>query len=410
MKLEKCFTRFKSHHFAAFFLIALATTVFYLTGENGTILEGESSQKQHQIVKNKEERKARNGSILNCDLFSGRWVFDNLSYPLYKERECSFLVHDFACEKYGRKDLRYQNWKWQPHDCDLPRFNGTAFLGKIRGKKLVFVGDSLNRNQWVSLLCLIESSVHQSSPKKVIREGNLFIFQAIEYNATIGFYWSPFLVESNADDPFSHQIKDRIIRITSIEKHARHWTNADILIFDTFMWWVEPTMTILWGSFGSNEAIYKRVKMKFRRYEMTLNTWSDWLEININRMKTKIFFMSLSPYHFQWDGLHHCYNESEPMLKDNDWGSVPTYTEMMHVAESVIKKLERRGLKIEYLNITHLSDCRRDAHPSIYWRYSHDPPTEDQLATNPKRYSDGVHWCLPGVPDIWNEILYSYII
>lgn len=53
------------------------------------------------------------------------------------------------------------------------RFNGTAFLEKIRGKKLVFVGDSLNRNQWTSMLCLIESALRPSSPRKVVRNENM---------------------------------------------------------------------------------------------------------------------------------------------------------------------------------------------------------------------------------------------
>lgn len=61
-------------------------------------------------------------SVLSgCDLFSGKWVYDNKSYPLYKDRECRFMFDDLACEKYGRKDLDYQRWRWQPHACDLPR-------------------------------------------------------------------------------------------------------------------------------------------------------------------------------------------------------------------------------------------------------------------------------------------------
>lgn len=57
-----------------------------------------------------------------CDLFSGRWVHDNKShYPLYKEDECPYLNADLACLTYGRKDSKYQQWRWQPHGCDFPR-------------------------------------------------------------------------------------------------------------------------------------------------------------------------------------------------------------------------------------------------------------------------------------------------
>lgn len=57
-----------------------------------------------------------------CDLFSGRWVHDNKShYPLYKEHECPYLHGDLACRTYGRKDSKYQQWRWQPHGCDFPR-------------------------------------------------------------------------------------------------------------------------------------------------------------------------------------------------------------------------------------------------------------------------------------------------
>lgn len=58
----------------------------------------------------------------SCDLFSGRWVYDNATYPLYTEKKCTFMSDQSACQKFGRKDTRYQNWRWQPHGCNLPRY------------------------------------------------------------------------------------------------------------------------------------------------------------------------------------------------------------------------------------------------------------------------------------------------
>ncbi|KAK6120228.1 hypothetical protein DH2020_045919 [Rehmannia glutinosa] len=343
-------------------------------------------------------------------IFKEGWVYDNVSYPLYKERQCSFMEYDFACEMYGRKDLKYQNWRWQPHHCDLPRFNGTALLEKIRGKKLVFVGDSLIRNQWRSMLCLIESYLPETSKKSVKFKGNFCYFQAIEYNATIGFYWAPMLVESNGDNIHRHGHESRVVGIKSIEKHGRHWSDADILVFDSFVWWMSrQIMTVLWGSFGSPDAIQKRVEDKLRPYEIALGTWSNWLEMHINRTKTKLFFMSPTPYHpggTMWGTHHKCYKETEPVSEEKYWASAMNH-DMMRITESAIDKLEQRGLKVEYLNITELSAYREDAHPSIYrvfWRIL----TKDELKDLTK-YADCLHWCLPGV-DVWNQILYAYIM
>ncbi|KAL3654873.1 hypothetical protein CASFOL_000659 [Castilleja foliolosa] len=402
----------KLPHIAGFVLVALVVIVLHQTRNNGNVVHLLDQQLiiQQWPIRSTHDENIDSINTGSCDLFSGQWVYDDKSYPLYKEGKCSFMEEDFACQKYGRKELKYQNWIWKPYHCDLPRFNGTALLEKIRGKKLIFVGDSLNRNQWRSMLCLLDSYLPASSNKKLRTTGNLCFFHSTEYNATIGFYWSPMLVESNGDNLITHSKSSRVVRVKSIEDHGRHWVEADILVFDSFAWWMSrEALTIRWGSFESPNATQKMVERNSRPFEIALSTWSDWLEMNINRTKTKLFFMSPSPYRpgdTLWGTNHNCDKETEPVLNATYWASAAN-REMMRITKSTIDKLEERGLKVEYLNITELSAYREDGHPTTnrhFWRTLN----KDELES--KKFTDCLHWCLPGVPDVWNQILFAYIM
>ncbi|KAG1338070.1 putative protein trichome birefringence-like 34 [Cocos nucifera] len=208
-----------------------------------------------------------------CDLFSGRWVYDNSTHPLYSWQNCSFMHDEIACEKFGRKDRLYQNWRWQPHGCDIPRH----------------------------------------------------------------------------------------------------------------------------GSFEDQDKNFEEIELALG-LEVALRTWSEWLESHVDTNKTQLFFVSLSPTHV-------C--ETEPITKEGYMSRGTDYS-LMRMVEAAVEGLRYKGVHVQILNITQLSEYRKDGHPSIY-RRQYVPLTEEQLA-NPTSYSDCTHWCLPGVPDTWNELLYTYIM
>ncbi|KAK9069982.1 hypothetical protein SSX86_010380 [Deinandra increscens subsp. villosa] len=349
-----------------------------------------------------------------CDLFSGRWVHDNRShYPLYKEDECRFLHGDLACQTYGRKDSKYQQWRWQPHGCDFPRFDGKAVVERLKGKRLLFVGDSVNRNQWDSMMCMLYSSIPGSKKLRLSLSKTLYSFKAKDYNISVDYYWAPMLVESNGDDPSNHSLDHRTVRIKSIEKHARHWVDADILVFNTYLWWRLPIIRLLKGPgslLGGPDQVYDEVN-NVRAYKMVLETWSKWVHTHINPEKTKMFFMGLTATHSSakdWGGKKQatCYKETEPVTVDG-FRESGTDPEMLRILESSLSKLKAKGVNVQLMNITQLTQYRKDAHPTVHrrlWR----PLTEEQ-EKNPERASDCTHWCLPGVPDVWNELLLAYI-
>ena len=77
-------------------------------------------------------------------------------------------------------------------------------------------------------------------------------------------------------------------------------------------------------------------------------------------------------------------------------------------AAAAAKQKKRRRPVMHVLNVTLMTAQRRDGHPSVYnvVRLPSPAGVQEQVM----RAADCSHWCLPGVPDAWNELLYALIL
>lgn len=343
-----------------------------------------------------------------CSLAHGKWVFNQSVEPLYSDRTCPYVDRQFSCVQNGRLDSDYRHWQWQPDDCMLPRFDPQIALKKLQGKRLMFVGDSIQRGQWESFVCLVESVIPQH--QKSMKRGRMHsVFKAKEYNATIEFYWAPFLVESNSDVHIIADPKKRILKVDSVANHAKHWTGVDILAFNTYVWWTSGLkIKSLWGTFANGEEGYEELDAHVS-YRIGLKTWANWVDSNINPNKTRVFFTTMSPTHQRsedWGNMNgtKCFNETKPITKKRHWGT-GSNKQMMRAVAGIVKRMK---VPVTFLNITQLSEYRIDAHSSIYTELGGKLLTDEEKA-DPLHYADCIHWCLPGVPDTWNQIFYAHL-
>uniref|UniRef100_N1QXI9 Trichome birefringence-like C-terminal domain-containing protein n=1 Tax=Aegilops tauschii TaxID=37682 RepID=N1QXI9_AEGTA len=306
-------------------------------------------------------------------------------------------------------------WRWQPTDCDLPRFDARLLLERLRNKRLMFVGDSLNRNQWESMVCLVQSVIPKGHKTltKFVNNGSSNVFYAHDYNATVEFYWAPFLVESNSDNPKVHSVPDRVIQWHSIAKHAKNWVSVDYLVFNTYIWWLSALdMKVLKkGSFDEGATEYEEVDRPVA-YSEVLKTWAKWVDRNIDPNSTTVFFMGMSPNHITpeaWgnEGGIKCAMETQPIANRSATLDVGTDWRLYAGAQDVLKTFRR--VPVHFVDITALSELRKDAHTSVHTLRQGKLLTPEQQA-NPKTYADCIHWCLPGLPDTWNQFLYARIV
>ncbi|GAB4851523.1 hypothetical protein Ancab_030924 [Ancistrocladus abbreviatus] len=345
-------------------------------------------------------------SLVNCDLYDGEWVRDD-SYPLYKPGSCLLIDEQFNCFLNGRPDSDYHRLKWKPKGCILPRLNGGRMLELLRGKRLVLVGDSLNRNMWESLVCILrdsvkdQSNVYEASGRVHFRTEASYSFVFKDHNCTVEFFASPFLVRQwEVKD--KNGTKKETLRLDLIGESSDQFKNADIIVFNTGHWWTHEKTSLGKDYYQEGSHVYSDLNVveAFRR---ALTTWARWVDANVNPLRTQVFFRGYSASHFsggQWNSGGQCDSEVQPIKNET---YLKRYPWKMKVFESVLKGMKTH---VSYLNVTRMTDYRKDGHPSIYRK----PNLSEEERSSPLRYQDCSHWCLPGVPDTWNELLYAELL
>lgn len=184
-----------------------------------------------------------NDSTDACDVFDGKWVLDN-RYPLYNVSECPFVEQGFNCLGNGRMDDNYLKWRWKPKHCDIPRVNVQHTLETLRNKRVVFVGDSMSRTQWESLICLLmtgvedKESVYEVNGNMITKQIRFLSVRFSSFNFTIEFYRSVFLVQHNwAPRNAPKRVRSTLL-LDKLDDISKEWIDSDVLVFNSGQWWV----------------------------------------------------------------------------------------------------------------------------------------------------------------------------
>ncbi|RDX80190.1 Protein trichome birefringence-like 2, partial [Mucuna pruriens] len=249
-------------------------------------LVGEKSLKNVTVSHNEETHV---GLYENCDIFNGKWVRDD-SKPYYPLGSCPLIDRDFDCSRNGRPDAEYVKWRWQPNGCQIPSLNVTDFLERLRGQRLVFVGDSLNRNMWESLVCILRQSIRDKkrvfeiSGKREFKKKGVYSFRFEDYNCSVDFVVSPFIVQESTFKGKNRSLET--LRLDLMDRTTTRYWDANIIVFNTGHWWTHDKTSKGEDYYQEGNHVYPRLKV-LDAYTRALTTWAKWVDQKIDANHTQ---------------------------------------------------------------------------------------------------------------------------
>ncbi|GLT96960.1 hypothetical protein SLE2022_145500 [Rubroshorea leprosula] len=372
-----------------------------------------SSTQQHlpsfQITINGSYHVDNLGSGSECDYSRGSWIYDpDVRFERY-DSSCKEIFKGWNCGLNNKSNAReIVQWRWTPRSCPLPQLDPLKFLESYRDTNIGFIGDSLNRNMFVSLFCTLKRV--SGEVKKWRPAGADRGFTFLQYNLTIAYHRTNLLVRysrwsasANGGELEALGYKDGY-RV-DVDVPEGTWEKApsfhDILVFNTGHWWFAP----------SKFDPVKSPMLFFEKglpvlpplppnagLEKALRHMILFVKRN-SRPDTIKFVRTESPRHFEggdWDHGGSC-QRLQPLLSEQvedlfSTNKNGTNVEVRMVNQHLYKALEESDFHL--LDITQMSEFRADAHPA---------------SAGGKKHDDCMHWCLPGITDTWNDLFVTLL-
>jgi hypothetical protein len=331
---------------------------------------------------------------------AGAWRQHGMPYDF---ESCPFMLRNYACHEFdGERAVDLVRRRYEPHFCRLRAFDPREFLERMRGKRLIFIGDSLNRQFFISIACQLAAHVG-----------------AAAYTYQIWNRVSDYIDQQEAVDPDGSQCTEwyrghcfftmtRVVftshDFTMMFVYQKRW---DMPVWLQLMARLRPVESdVMVHSVG----VFYAGDLVLQKHDMLAMV--EWLEVT--EYPGTIFFREMSPSHFS-DHESGLYQQAVTNVTcrafNADKGYRYNWKDILYILGKCryglgvgeggkAKKEVGRCARLHALPVFDVAQTQHDAH---FGSFAAKP---DAL----RRQRDCVHWCLPSAAvDTWTAVLFNFL-
>ncbi|TQE06956.1 hypothetical protein C1H46_007485 [Malus baccata] len=226
-----------------------------------------------------------------------------------------------------------------------------------------------------------KKSVYEVNGNKITKQIRFLSVRFSSFDLKIDFYRSVFLVQPATVPIRSPKMVKSTLRVDKLDDISQEWFDSDILIFNSGHWWTQ-------GCYFQVGKLLKLGMPITAGFRTALKTWASWVETMVNTNRTSVFFRTFESSHWSGRNRNSCKVTQHPW--SSSWGK-----DQSTISDIIIKIVRKMKVSVTILHVTPMISFRSNGHVGT-------------RSNNPS-VPDCSHWCLPGVPDMWNEILLNLL-
>lgn len=311
-----------------------------------------------------------------ADYMDGSWHASDESQVRPGYRFCQIDARQ-DCRKYASENAEYLRKTWVPRKprCHLRQLTPEQVKQCLANQTVAFLGDSLARNQHHSFQCMLLDGPQTVLP---VMDGFKSSYATSYPETNTHIHWR----SNNFVRPMdvAKLTNDTIIVVGT----GPHW--APIMFgFNTTQW--NDWSQLPGGIPAAKGLVRSAIRATIQAFqELPPSIRVIWRLPDLSHTSAprsgNPWFHECAPFLSSWN----------PRSKKLPWEDATQWIYDAVHEYSV-------GTRIELMDVMSMSGTRPDGHPS-----AHLNRTRDGLSVH-----DCQHWCLPGIPDAWNEVLINYL-